>query len=269
MISRRWAISLSGILLLTIGVTLFQNCAPANPNSNASNLAANSTTSGSTDLSTLYIGAYQEDRMTNPEDPTPGIVYLNIPAGGNFSGEMYFTYVGCQSSNIGWVSGSRAGASLTGQWQGTLDGTQQNGGFNGSWVASQSAFQGSYTVAGGKQRISVPSCIDYFVAPKGSFSLWSIGTSSSPQFSLRASVAGASWSSVAQAAGALIAVIDADAAVSNHGNAIISQQILTGASTSLTWSALQLVPGHNYVAAVLVLNSQAQVLARASTSFVR
>ena len=29
----------------------------------------------------LYVGWYQEDPLTNPEDPTPGSVHLSLPAG--------------------------------------------------------------------------------------------------------------------------------------------------------------------------------------------
>ena len=49
----------------------------------------------------LYVGYYQEDTLTNSEDPTPGSIYLSLPAGDSaFSGSMSLTYVGCQSENF-------------------------------------------------------------------------------------------------------------------------------------------------------------------------
>jgi len=59
----------------------------------------------------LYVGYYQEDPASNPEDPTPGSIYLSLPAGDNaFAGSMFFTYVGCQTSNVGLVSGRKTGS---------------------------------------------------------------------------------------------------------------------------------------------------------------
>jgi len=126
----------------------FQNCA-----ANSSSESSQNQTSGSEiDTSHLYVGAYQEDAQANPEDPTSGVLYLNIPDSGPFNGEMFFTYVGCQSSNIGNVTGTRAGLDLIGSWDGTLDETSQSGAFAGSWVPAQSYFTGTYKVAKGKQQ---------------------------------------------------------------------------------------------------------------------
>lgn len=56
-----------------------------------------------------------EDIEANPEDPTLGFIHLNIPKGnGVFNGELFFTYVGCQSRNIGSVIGTRSNQSLNG-----------------------------------------------------------------------------------------------------------------------------------------------------------
>ena len=81
-------------------------------------------------LTGLYVGYYQEDPITNPEDPTPGSIYLSLPAGDSaFSGSMFFTYVGCQSENLGTIAGTKAGPSLKGEWGGSVDGTAQKGSF--------------------------------------------------------------------------------------------------------------------------------------------
>src|ERR1700730_1147535 len=86
----------------------------------------------------LYVGYYQEDPVDNPEDPTIGAVYLNLPkAGGAFSGNMFFTYVGCQHTNVGTITGNLAGAHLQGTWTGTVDGTAQNGSFIGDRILGQ------------------------------------------------------------------------------------------------------------------------------------
>jgi hypothetical protein len=45
----------------------------------------------------LFVGYYHEDPVTNPEDPFPGALYLNLPsANGTYAGTMFFTYFGCQ-----------------------------------------------------------------------------------------------------------------------------------------------------------------------------
>jgi hypothetical protein len=56
----------------------------------------------------LYIGYYHEDPISNPEDPVPGALYLSLPAGdSSFAGKMFFTYLGCQTSSVGSISGAK------------------------------------------------------------------------------------------------------------------------------------------------------------------
>ncbi len=121
----------------------------------------------------LFIGYYQEDAAANPEDPLPGLLYLQLPKNnGAFNGDFLFTFVGCQSRNIGRISGQKSSLSLNGEWSGQVDNTQQQGSFSGN-SNGQGGFNGTYTVAGGKQNIVVPGCADYFIAPFGTWSLFS------------------------------------------------------------------------------------------------
>ena len=127
----------------------------------------------------LFIGYYLEDSFTNPEDPTPGSLHLTIPrTQGQFEGQLFFTYVGCQSQNIGEISGTKSfGPSnlevLNGQWSGVVDNTNQQGLFNGI-RDSDGSFRGTYNVAAGKQKIEIQDCIEYYIAPNGTWSLFPI-----------------------------------------------------------------------------------------------
>ena len=111
----------------------------------------------------FYIGSYQEDSVTNPEDPMPGSIRLSIPKKeGSFSGQLYFTYFGCQSSNKGAVTGKKQindnSAYLMGSWSGSVDRKNQQGSIDGSYNHKR-YYEGTYTVAGGKQHLVIEDCI--------------------------------------------------------------------------------------------------------------
>ncbi|WP_417272189.1 hypothetical protein [Celeribacter halophilus] len=119
----------------------------------------------------VYHGAYFEDPASNPEDPTFGSISLVLPSdGGVFSGEMSFSFVGCQTRNIGHIEGTKTEGKLTGHWSGTVDQTEQSGAFDGE-VQSDGVIAGDYTVDGGKQFNRVEGCIQYYIAPEGTFYL--------------------------------------------------------------------------------------------------
>ena len=119
----------------------------------------------------VYHGAYFEDPASNPEDPTFGSVSLVLPTdGGDFSGEMSFTFVGCQTQNIGRIEGTKTHNKLTGHWSGKVDQTKQSGAFDGT-VQPGGFIAGDFTVDGGKQFNRVDGCIEYYIAPKGTFYL--------------------------------------------------------------------------------------------------
>ena len=108
----------------------------------------------------VYHGAYFEDPASNPEDPTFGSISLVLPSdGGDFSGEMSFTFVGCQTQNIGRIEGTKTHNKLTGHWSGTVDQTKQSGAFTGT-VQSEGFIAGDFTVDGGKQFNRVDGCIE-------------------------------------------------------------------------------------------------------------
>ena len=117
----------------------------------------------------LYTGAYIEDAIANPEDPTVGSVYLVLPnRAGAYRGDLFFTFAGCQSRNVGEVVGVRTNNTLSGQWSGVIDGTDQRGMFSGSLVGANS-FEGDYTVDDGKQTIEVENCREYIISPFGTW----------------------------------------------------------------------------------------------------
>jgi hypothetical protein len=88
-------------------------------------------------------------RKTNPEDPTLGAFVLNLPSSNtSFSGAMFFTYVGCQSENVGIVSGNKTDAGIAGNWSGSLDGVMNTGSYTGSWQAASQSYSGTFTNAG-------------------------------------------------------------------------------------------------------------------------
>ena len=113
----------------------------------------------------LYFGIAVEDRFNNPEDPTIGTVFMNLPVGdGAFQGQMPFTFVGCtEGADIGQASGQRIGNALTGNWSGTMDGSAVGGSFSATFNAASGSFIGTATNAAGKQPIRVGAC-NYHVA---------------------------------------------------------------------------------------------------------
>ena len=105
----------------------------------------------------------------------PGAFVLNLPSTDSaFNGSMYFTYVGCQTSNVGNVSGTKAGNTLSGTWSGTVDGSAQSGPYNGTYDPVAGYYQGVYSNSGGKQFKSIPDCIEYHIAPNGTWEMFAV-----------------------------------------------------------------------------------------------
>ncbi len=234
----------------------------------AASPAAHAVANASTSQDSVYLGYYQEDPASNPEDPTMGSVYLNLPASDSeFSGTMYFTYLGCQSHNLGTISGSKAGASLKGKWNGSIDGTQQAGTFTGTYAPAQSAYAGTFTVDGGKQYIDIPSCISYYIAPKGTFELFAVGKNVPSNFSVSMTGNTVSWSPPSGAIMTLVYVLDPAVASSGHGNATVWQTLVMGPQGTANLSEAGLVSGHTYVVAVGASDSRFHRLSFASSRF--
>jgi hypothetical protein len=216
-----------------------------------------------------YIGYYQENPVTNPEDPVPGAIYLRLPAAdGAFSGDMFFTYVGCQSSNLGNVSGRKSGNSLSGNWSGTVDELAQRGAFTGSYDVENGLYTGTYTNAGGKQHRDLNPCIEYFIAPNGSWALFPIERNIPAGFEIRVTPNAARWANQDRAYGSLVTIFDAATLAASQGNAIVWQTVLDSEANSASLGDVPLVSGREYVLSVVVLSDTAERLAFGSRRFV-
>ncbi len=120
----------------------------------------------------FWYGYYFENPLTNPEDPTPGFVYLQIPEAGAFEGEMYFSFVGCDDTfDVGRVTGNANGTNLAGTWSGTVDGTAVGGDYIGELNMAGDLYEGTYTNAIGKVEIECTQDDSIFVAPDGTWFL--------------------------------------------------------------------------------------------------
>jgi len=216
-----------------------------------------------------YIGFYLENPRTNPEDPVPGSLYLRLPAGNDsFSGEMFFTYVGCQNSNVGNISGRKSGASLSGNWSGTVDGLAQRGAFTGSYGIANGYYTGTYTNAGGKQHRDLNPCIEYYIAPDGSWALFPIERTLPAGFEIRVTPNAVRWSSHDEAEGSLVTIFDAAMLAAPQGNAIVWQTLVDSDAPRTSLGDVRLVRGKEYVVSVAVLGAAANQLAFGSRRFV-
>jgi hypothetical protein len=216
-----------------------------------------------------YIGYYQEDPVTNPEDPVPGALYLRVPAAdGAFSGDMFFTYIGCQSSNLGRISGRKSGTSLSGNWSGTVDDLAQRGSFAGSYSAAAGYFTGTYTIAGGKQHRDLSPCIEYYIAPNGSWALFPVERNTPAAFDIQVTPDGARWTRQRDAGESHVTIFDAATLAAPQGNAIVWQTIIESRSNRVDLDDVPLVSGRAYILAVTVIDETARRLAFGSRRFV-
>lgn len=216
----------------------------------------------------LYVGYYQEDPRTNPEDPMPGAFVLTVPdKDAAFNGAMFFTFVGCQSSNVGAVKGVKAGASLSGSWSGNIDNSAQSGPYQGTYDQVSGAYRGVYSNSAGKQFKSIAGCIQYYIGPNGTWEMFPVEKSQPAGFSLDVANGRASWKAVPNTAMTLVYVIDAASAQAGKGNPVKFQTILPGKASQFPLAAAGLTKGKEYIAVVLVNDAKAQRLAFASKRF--
>jgi len=215
-----------------------------------------------------FIGYYQENPRTNPEDPVPGAIYLRLPASdGPFSGDMFFTYIGCQSSNLGNVSGMKRGTALTGNWSGTVDDVPQRGMFRGRYDAATDSYTGTYTNAGGKQHRDLNPCIEYYIAPDGTWALFPVERNLPADFEIRLTGNSVRWTSTPGAAGIHITIYDAATLESPKGNAIVWQTLLEPGARAASLRDARLQSGKEYVVSVALIGDAAQRLAYGSKRF--
>lgn len=236
----------------------------ASPQTPAGPVPPNSTAPGG-----LYVGYYQEDPASNPEDPVPGAFSLNLPTGNStFSGSMFFTYIGCQSTNVGTVSGTKSSTSISGTWTGTLDGQPNSGAYTGSYSAATASYTGTYTNAAGvKQYRDLSPCIQYYIAPNGTWEMFPVDTQV-PAGSLNIGVSGRTltWSAVPGASYALVYLLDQSVATST-GNPVVWQTIVQAGTTATVPASVTLVSGKTYITAVGITNKDHARLAFASKRF--
>lgn len=217
----------------------------------------------------LYLGYYAEDVADNPEDPTMGAFTMNLPSGeGAYAGSMFFTYVGCQTSNVGTVSGTKAGQAIGGTWTGTLDGLPQSGGYSAEYSESNDSYVGTYTVAAGKQFRNLLPCIQYYIASKGAIEMFPTGASDPATFAVSISGRTIEWSVVSGGVMALVYIIDPTVAETN-GNPVLWQTLAAAPRLSMVISeSITLQTGHEYLAVVSVANANNQRVAFGSQRFV-
>lgn len=217
----------------------------------------------------LFVGYYQEDPSSNPEDPVPGAVYLGLPDGEDkFSGNLYFTYAGCQSNNAGKISGNKTLASLGGNWSGSIDNTPQSGSYAGTYDAANQLYSGTYTVASGKQLIDIPGCIKYFIAPNGSWNLFPVEQNTPATFTPTVNANTLVWSTPAGYAVALVSVMDVAAAVTINGaNAVKVQSQVFAPLANFDLAPFALTSGKPYLAVVSAFDANRVRVAAGSKRF--
>lgn len=244
--------------------------APATPSGDTPPPAAAASAPGG-----IYLGYYEEDATTNPEDPTVGAVALSLPEGSApFSGAMYFTYVGCQTENIGAIAGNKIGGTIDGTWNGVLDGRSKNGTFVGTYQEALAQYTGTFTVSGPKEHIVIPDCggepFAYYVAPNGTFELFAQGTNRPATFNVNVQAGNLRWTATANAAAVLGYIAD-PAKLGASGSPIVWQHVeyapLSTASSMAIAIADELTPGKTYIAVVVLLNNQGERIAFGSKSF--
>ncbi len=231
-------------------------------------------------LTDFWFGYYQEDALTNPEDPLPGFIYLQVPVSGNFEGELFFSYSGCATGvDIGRVIGTAANGNLDGTWLGNVDGENVGGNYLGQLVGN-GIYQGSYTNDDGKVEIVCDADFSYFVAPNGTWFLQKTGNNETLDVIAVAdtdpitlnwntgSGAGLAYSVVVIDAACLEQDLDLEECLMWSGIST-TNSIVYGEGVGETVPAQGLVSGNTYLASVTCINSSGQATASSNITFVR
>jgi len=217
----------------------------------------------------LYVGFYAEDAAANPEDPTLGAFQMRLPEGNaDYAGSMFFTYVGCQSSNVGSTTGTKSGTAIQGSIAGTVDGLAVRGSYSGAYDAAVPRYAGTYALEGGKQYRDLRPCIEYYIAPSGTFEMYPVGVAQPTSFQVQVSGRTLQWSSLGGASQTLAYVLDPSATAAN-ANPVLWQGLVFGTAAQVTLPAsVPLASGREYVAAVAVGSGTLQRLGFGSVRFV-
>jgi hypothetical protein len=168
---------------------------------------------------------------------------------------MYFTYVGCQTSNVGTVGGTKSGLSLDGTWSGLVDNSAQSGSYSGSFDTSTQAYSGTYLNAGGKQFRDLRPCIQYTIAPNGTWEMFPVENQVPANFTVGVSGRTVTWPVAAGAAFTLVYVLDPVIARSS-GNPVVWQTVFGSNTTVDIPATVTLQTGKEYIAAVGIADAQ-------------
>lgn len=193
---------------------------------------------------------------------------MRLPDGdADFAGSMFFTYVGCQSSNVGSITGNKAGGDIRGRIAGTVDGLAQTGTYSGAYDVTTQRYTGTYVLAGGKQYRDLRPCIEYYIAPNGTFEMYPVGVSQPSSFRITVNGRNIQWGSLNGARQTLVYVLD-PAVTAAGQNPVLWQGLVDGVVAAPLPATVSLASGREYVAAVAVGSSSLQRLAFGSVRFV-
>jgi len=216
----------------------------------------------------LHLGFYLEDPITNPEDPMPGSFYLRLPIGDSqYSGAMSFTFIGCQTQNVGNVSGTKSGAQLSGIWSGSIDGTPQSGTYAAEYDPLKAMYLGTYTNDKGKQYIDLWPCIAYAIAPNGEIGLFRPGTRAPANFLSGVGPNLIYWAPRPRTNVYLVSIYDLEKVRNDEIGAIVYQKIMDGRARCMLKSLASLEPGKTYLYAVVAFDIQRNLLGHTSGQF--
>lgn len=231
-------------------------------------------------LGDFWFGAYQEDPLTNPEDPVPGFLYMKIPESGSFDGELYFSFDGCTSGvDKGRASGTVADGNLDGSWSGNVDGRSVGGTYAGQLVNAE-RYEGTYTNAGGKLEIVCNEDDSIFVAPNGTWNLQKLGNNEALNIMVDTSVDPISviWETTSnEVLFYNIVFTDAVCLEQNLDLELCLMWSAFSANNSFVYGeslidnvpAKPLIPGQSYLAAITCINQEGEATASSNIIFVR
>jgi hypothetical protein len=205
----------------------------------------------------LYVGYYQEDPLTNPEDPVPGTLYLTISGSKRSQfGAMSFAYVGCQSNSIATLTGNSVSGHIMGKWHGDIDGTAQSGDYHGVYEPKNHQLSGTYTNSKGKQFLDLRPCIEYTIAPNGTWELFPVVRNPDMHFTVKVIGKTVTWNAPTTAQFSLLSIIDYENTKTTAQQAIVFQKIIPGNIGRYTVPANILISGRKYIVTI-TMNTQA------------
>jgi hypothetical protein len=193
---------------------------------------------------------------------------LNLPSSNtSFSGAMFFTYVGCQSENVGIVSGNKTDAGIAGNWSGSLDGVMNTGSYTGSWQAAKPVLQ-RYIYQCRWQTIPRSASVHpvLHIAPNGSFEMFAAEKLIPDTFKISVTGRTLSWSNVNGSSVALVYVMNPQI-VQTSGNPVVWQTIVPASGSVTIPQTVNLKAGSDYLVGVALTSDSLQRLAFGSKRF--